>query len=346
MATLTDLLGIELPIIQAPMAGAQASAMAVAVSNAGGLGSIGCATLGIEAMRKELTTIKAQTGKPYNVNFFCHAPPMAEAAREAAWRTTLAPYYSKYGIDPQSIPAGPGRAPFTAEAADLLEDIKPAVVSFHFGLPPADLLARVKALGAKIFCSATTVAEALWLEAHGVDAVIAQGVEAGGHRGIFLSDDLTTQIGTFALLPQIVRAVKLPVIAAGGIADAQGVAAAMALGAAGAQIGTAYLLCPEATISAIHRAALKSESARHTALTNLFTGRPARGIMNHVMRELGPINIGAPAFPLATAAIAPLRAKAESQGSGDFTPLWSGQNATGCKEVPAAQLTRELAAGL
>ncbi len=343
---ISELLGIELPIIQAPMAGAQASAMAVAVSNAGGLGSIGCATLGIDAMRKELAAIKAQTGKPYNVNFFCHTPPVPDAGRESAWRAALSPYYRKYGIDPQSIPAGPGRAPFTAEAADLLEEIKPAVVSFHFGLPPTDLLARVKALGAKIFCSATTVAEALWLEARGVDAIIAQGVEAGGHRGIFLSDDLTRQVGTFALLPQIVRGVKLPVIAAGGIADAQGVAAAMALGAAGVQIGTAYLLCPEATISAIHRAALKSAAARHTALTNIFTGRPARGIMNKVMRELGPINSAAPAFPLATSAIAPLRAKAEAEGSGDFSPLWSGQNATGCKEMPAAQLTRELAAGL
>ena len=203
----------------------------------------------------------------------------------------------------------------------------------------------MKSWRSKIFSSATTVEEALWLEAHGVDAIIAQGLEAGGHRGMFLSDDLTTQVGTFALLPQIVRAVKLPVVAAGGIADAQGVAAAMALGAAGVQIGTAYLLCPEATISAIHRAALKSEAARHTALTNLFTGRPARGIVNQLMRELGPINSFAPAFPLATSAIAPLRVKAEAEGSGDFSPLWSGQNASGCKEVPAAQLTRELAAG-
>jgi nitronate monooxygenase len=220
------------------------------------------------------------------------------------------------------------------------------VVSFHFGLPPAALLGRVKTWRSKIFCSATTVDEALWLEAHGVDAVIAQGVEAGGHRGIFLSDDLTTQVGTFSLLPQVVRAVKVPVIAAGGIADAQGVAAALALGAAGVQIGTAFLLCPEATITAIHRKALKSEAARHTALTNLFTGRPARGIMNKVMRELGPVSDLAPAFPLATSAIVPLRAKAEAAGSGDFSPLWSGQNATGCKEMPAAQLTRELAAGL
>jgi len=343
---LLRLLGTDLPIIQAPMAGVQGSALAVAVSNAGGLGSLPCAMLGLDAMRDELAKIRAQTGKPFNVNFFCHTPPTPDAGREAAWRTALSPYYKKYGIDPGSIPAGPGRSPFSAEAADVLGEFKPAVVSFHFGLPSAELLARVRAWGAKLLSSATTVEEALWLEARGVDAIIAQGLEAGGHRGIFLSDDLSTQIGTFALLPQIVRAVKLPVIAAGGIADAQGVAAAMALGAAGVQIGTAYLLCPEATTSAVHRAALKSEAARHTALTNLFTGRAARGIVNHVMKELGPISSTAPEFPLAASAIAPLRARAEREGSGDFSPLWSGQNASGCKEVPAARLTRELAAGL
>ena len=217
-------------------------------------------------------------------------------------------------------------------------------MSFHFGLPTAELLARARAWGAKIFSSATTVDEALWLEVHGVDAIIAQGLEAGGYRGIFLSDDLTSQAGTIALLPQIVRGVKLPVIAAGGIADAAGVAAAMQLGAAGVQIGTAYLLCPEAATSAVHRAALKSEAASHTALTNLFTGRPARGIVNRIMRERGPINAAAPAFPLASAAIAPLRAKAETRGCGDFSPLWSGQNASGCREIPAARLTRDLAA--
>jgi nitronate monooxygenase len=344
--TLQQLLGIELPIIQAPMAGVQGSALAVAVSNAGALGSLPCAMLGVDAMRKELTAIKAQTGKPFNVNFFCHTPPTPSSEREAAWRAALAPYYKQYGIDAAAIPAGPGRNPFSAEAADALREFKPAVVSFHFGLPSAELLARVKAWGPKILSSATTVEEARWLEAHGADAIIAQGLEAGGHRGIFLSEDLTTQAGTFALLPQIARAVKLPVIAAGDIANAQGVAAAIALGAAGVQIGTAYLLCPEATTSAVHRAALKSGDARHTALTNLFTGRPARGIVNRVMKELGPISAAAPAFPLATSAIAPLRAKAESQGSGDFSPLWSGQNASGCKEVPAAQLTRELAANL
>lgn len=328
------------------MAGSQGSALAIAVSNAGGLGSLPCAMLGIDAMRDELTTIKKQSDKPFNVNFFCHVQPTPSAEREAAWRTALAPYYKEFAIDAASIPAGPGRAAFSAEAADMLEEFKPAVVSFHFGLPSAELMARVRSWGAKIFSSATTVEEACWLEAHGVDAIIAQGLEAGGHRGIFSTEDLTTQLGTVALLPQIVARVKVPVIAAGGIADAKGVAAALALGAAGVQIGTAYLLCPEATTSAVHRAALKSDAASHTALTNLFSGRPARGIVNRVMKELGPMSSAAPAFPLATAAIAPLRAQAESQGSGDFSPLWCGQNASGCKEVPAAQLTRELAAAV
>jgi len=344
VTALRPLLGIELPVIQAPMAGVQLSALAIAVSNAGGLGSLPCAMLTPEAMRKELESLKTGTTRPYNVNFFCHAPPPPSAAREKAWRQALSPYFRELGIDPEGIPAGPGRAPFSAETADVLEDFRPAAVSFHFGLPSKALLARVRAMGAKILSSATTVDEARWLEAQGVDAIIAQGVEAGGHRGMFLTEDLSTQVGTLALVPQIVRAVKLPVIAAGGIADARGVAAAMALGAAGVQVGTAYLLCPEATTSAVHRAALKSDAARHTALTNLFTGRPARGIVNRIMRELGPMSAAAPAFPLATAAIAPLRAKAEGAGSGDFSPLWSGQNASGCREIPAAELTRELAA--
>lgn len=345
MTTLQQILGTELPLIQAPMAGVQGSAMVVAVSNAGGLGSLPGAMLSPDVMRSELTAIRAGTDKPFNVNFFCHTPPAPSPEREATWRAALAPYYAEHGIDAASIPAGPGRNPFSPEVADLIAEFRPAVVSFHFGLPSEALLARVRGWGAKVLASATTVDEALWLEARGVDAVIAQGLEAGGHRGHFLSHDLTKQLGTFALLPQLVRAVKRPVIAAGGIADANGVAAAMALGAAGVQIGTAYMLTPEATTSALHRAALKSEAARHTALTNLFTGRPARGIVNRVMRELGPIGAAAPEFPLATSGIAPLRAKAEAQGSGDFSPLWSGQNATGCREVPAAELTRELARG-
>jgi nitronate monooxygenase len=341
--TFKQLFGVDLPIIQAPMAGAQASAMAIAVSNAGGLGSLPCAMLNADGMRKELSIITSQTSKPINVNFFCHATPVADAEREKNWRVKLAPFYAEFGIDPATIPTGPGRAAFNEEMAEVLEEFKPPIVSFHFGLPPDHLLNRVKKIGAKILSSATTVAEAQWLENKGADAIIAQGLEAGGHRGIFLSDDLTTQIGTFSLLPQIVRAVKIPVIAAGGIADAAGVKAAMSLGAVAAQIGTAFLLCPEAMISTVHRAALKSEASRHTALTNIFTGRPARGIVNRVMKTVGPINAAVPAFPLATSAITPLRAKAEAQGSGDFSPLWSGQNATGCKEIGAAELTRELA---
>ena len=341
--TLREFLGIDLPVIQAPMAGVQGSALAIAVSNAGGLGSLPCAMLGVDAMRKELAAIRAQTTKPFNVGFFAHREPDPSFEREAAWRAALAPYYEEYGIDASIIPAGPGRRPFSAEFAEALAEFRPPVVSFHFGLPPADLLARVRVWKPKILASATTVDEARWLEAHGVDAIIAQGFEAGGHRGIFLSEDLGTQVGTFALLPQVVRAVKVPVIAAGGIADAKGVAAVMALGAAGAQIGTAYLLCPEATTTTVHRAALNSNAARITAVTNLFTGRPARSIVNRIIRELGPINPAAPAFPLATSAIAPLRAKAESNGSGDFSPLWAGQNTSGCKEIPAADLTRELA---
>lgn len=344
--TLQQLLGIELPIIQAPMAGAQGSALAAAVSNAGGLGSLPCATLDLDGVRKELTALRAQTTNPFNVNFFCHAQPEVSVEREAAWRAALSPYFAEYGIDASSIATHPGRQPFGVEAAELLNEFRPAAVSFQFGLPSADLVARVRGCGAKILSSATTVDEARWLEARGVDAVIAQGLEAGGHRGVFLTNDLSTQIGTFALVPQIFRAVSVPVIAAGGIADAKGVAAAMALGAAGVQVGTAYLLCPEATTSAVHRAALKSDAARVTALTNVFTGRPARAILNRVVRELGPMSGAAPAFPLAAAAIMPLRAKAESLGSGDFSPLWAGQNTTGCKEISAAALTRELAAAV
>jgi nitronate monooxygenase len=341
--TSQELFGIELPIIQAPMAGVQGSALAVAVSNAGGLGSLPCALLDPDAMRRELSATRAQTSKPFNVNFFCHAQPETNAEREAGWRAILAPYFAELGIGSGTIVGGPGRMPFDAEAAAVLSEFKPPIVSFHFGLPAPELLAPIRGWGAKILSSATTVEEARWLEARGVDAIIAQGFEAGGHRGLFLSDDLSTQLGTMALVPQIVQTVNLPVIAAGGIADANGVRAAIALGAAGVQVGTAYLLCPEATTSALHRAALKSGSAHLTAVTNVFTGRPARGIVNRIVRELGPINPAAPAFPLASAAVAPLRARAERLGRNDFSALWAGQNTMGCREVPAAILTRELA---
>ena len=340
--TFRQLFGIDVPLIQAPMAGVQAGALAIAVSNGGALGSLPCALLSTDGIERELAAIKGQTSRPFNVNFFCHVPPPVDAGREAAWRAALAPYYREFGIDPASIKPGPGRAPFDAAAADVLERARPAVVSFHFGLPSDELLARVRALGARIIGCATTVAEARWLEAKGVDAIVAQGLEAGGHRGNFLTDDLTTQVTTLALVPQIVRAVRVPVIAAGGIADANGVKAMLALGATAVQIGTAFLLCAEATTSRPHRDALASDAALHTALTNVFTGRPARGIVNRIMREVGPISAKAPPFPLATAALAPLRAEAERRGSGDFSPLWSGQNASGCRAIPAAQRVREL----
>ena len=343
--SLAELLGISVPILQAPMAGVQGSALAIAVSNAGALGALPCAMLAPDAMHKELATIRAQTDRPINVNFFCHRQPEPDAARAAAWRERLAPYFAELGVDPASIPAGPGRLPFNADAAAVLAEFRPRVVSFHFGLPSPELLQRVRSWGARVLSSATTVEEARWLESRGVDGVIAQGSEAGGHRGMFLSEDLNTQLGTLALVRQVVQAVKVPVIAAGGIADAAGVAAAMALGAAGVQVGTAYLLCPEATTSALHRAALRSDAARVTVLTNVFTGRPARGIVNRAIRELGPVSAVVPAFPQAAPAMGVLRAKAESLGRSDFSPLWSGQNASGCREIPAADLTRELARG-
>jgi nitronate monooxygenase len=342
--SLAQLLGTEAPLIQAPMAGVQGSALAIAVSNAGALGSLPCAMLSLDALRTELAALASATSRPYNVNFFCHTPPQPDAARQAGWRNALRPYYDELGIDVDSASSGPGRSPFSHDAADVLSEFKPPIVSFHFGLPSPDLLQRVRAWGATIISSATTVDEARWLEARGVDAIVAQGMEAGGHRGMFLSDDLSTQIGTFALVPQIVDAVRVPVIAAGGIASPDGVAAAMRLGAAGVQVGTAYMLCPEATTTSVHRTALVSEAARHTTVTNVFTGRPARGIVNRIIRELGPMSAVVPTFPLATGAILPLRAAAEARGCGDFSPLWSGQNASGCRNVPAAQLTHELIA--
>jgi len=339
-----DLLHTRLPIIQAPMAGVQASRLAIAVGQAGGLGSLPAAMLTPQALRDELTLLAAQGGS-WNVNFFAHTNPTPDPLREARWRTRLAPYHQQYGIDIDKVPAGAGRQPFSHEVADLIEPFKPPVVSFHFGLPAPDLMQRVRGWGSRIISSATTADEALWLQAQGVDAVIAQGLEAGGHRGHFLDHDLSLQQGLMTLLPQLVSALRVPVIAAGGISDARGVKAAMALGATAVQVGTAYLLCPEATTSALHRAALRSREARHTALTNLFTGRPARGIVNRVMREVGPLSADAPEFPQATAAMAPLRAAAEAQGRGDFSPLWSGQHVGNLDGVDAATLTRQLALG-
>lgn len=335
-------------IFQAPMAGAQDTKLALAVCAAGGVGGVPAGMLGLPALSQALETMrqKARLDAWWAVNFFCHETPPEDADAMDRWKSALAPYYQEAGLDMAKADGGASRVPFSHDAATIVERFAPPIVSFHFGLPGADLIDRVKSCGAIVMSTATTVDEAVWLQAHGADVIIAQGVEAGGHRGMFLSNDITTQVTTLALVPQIVAAVDVPVIAAGGIADAAGVRAAMALGASAVQVGTAYLCSKEATTSAVHRAALQSDAARHTALTRLFSGRPARGIVNRVMRELGPMSDAPPAFPLATAAIAPLRAHWESKDSGDFSPLWAGQNASGCRTATAAAITQSLARGL
>ena len=345
---LTALLGTELALVQAPMAGVQGHALAAAVCEAGGLGSVPAAMLSPQALRAELQALTARTTRPYAVNFFCHRPAAPDPGREHAWRQALAPFYAEFGLDPSQQPAAAARAPFSHALADVLEPFRPPVVSFHFGLPASDLLARVKGWGARVLSSATTLEEGRWLQAHGADAVIAQGLQAGGHRGHFLRDDLDLggQLDTLELVQALGAALQVPVIAAGGLADAQAVAAACARGAAGVQIGTAYLLSPQATTGAVHRAALRAATPGATALTTVFTGRPARGLLNRVMRELGCLPAAAPAFPMAASALAPLRAAAEARGSGDFSPLWAGEQAAACRSADAGEITRALAAGL
>jgi nitronate monooxygenase len=337
-----NLFGIELPIIQAPMAGVAFSDMVIGVSEAGGLGSLACALLTTDQIIEEVKTIRRQTSRPINLNFFCHRPPRADAEREAAWQRVLQPYFIELGLDPTVLPSVPGRTAFDFAMCDLVAELRPDVVSFHFGLPEKTLVARVKAAGSKILSTATTVQEAQWLEAEGCDAIIAQGIEAGGHRGMFLTDDISTQLGTLSLVPQLADAVKVPVIAAGGISDARGIAAAFALGAAAVQIGTAYLLCPEARIGPLYREVLRNEG-NQTAVTNVFTGRAARAISNRMVREIGPMSKLAPDFPLAGRFSAPLRVASETKGLTDFTPMWSGQSARLARELSAKELTQRLA---
>jgi len=337
-----DLVGIDLPIILAPMAEPVRADLAVAVAEAGGLGSLPGAALSADQIRTEFGLIRQRTNRPLNLNFFCHRAPTQDAVKEAAWRLRLKPYYAELGLDFAANSAAP-RAPFDRRLCDLVVELRPEVVSFHFGLPEPGLLDRVKSTGAKILSSATTVEEARWLEARGCDAVIAQGFEAGGHPSTFLPVRLAAPIGTLALVPQVVDAVRIPVIAAGGITDPRGVAAAFVLGASAVQIGTAYLFCPEARVSPMHRAALSSPRAARTALTNIFTGRPARAIVNRMIEDLGPVADEAPEFPLAIADSAPLRAMSEVRGSDDFVPLWAGQAAALGRALPAAELTQWLA---
>lgn len=340
---LIDLLKIEAPILQAPMAGAQDQTLAIAVAQGGGLGSLPCAMISADKAREQVQVFRQQVSAPINLNYFCHTPVAADAASEARWKKRLGAYYSEYGVDPAAPINAANRAPFDEAMCALVEELKPEVVSFHFGLPAPDLLKRVKAAGAVVLASATIVREAQWLEQNGADVIIAQGADGGGHRGMFLTDDIATQPGTLSLLPQVVDAVKLPVIAAGGIADGRGIAAAFALGAAGVQIGTAYLRTPESTLGQPNRAALAAASDETTVITNVMTGRPARGVINRVMREVGPISPDAPAFPHAATALGPLKSAAEKGGRTDFTNLWAGQAVKLGGEMPAAELTRKLA---
>lgn len=337
-------LGIDFDhaLIQAPMAGAQDIELAIAVTAAGGLGSLPAAMLTPEQLDHSLLRFREEVRGPINVNFFCHTPPATDQRFSVSWLKTLQPYFDEYNIEASSISGGVERRPFSQEACDVLERYCPEVVSFHFGLPCVELVDRVHAMGSLIAATATTPEEAVWLQANGADWIIAQGLEAGGHRGHFLSADLGEQLGLDELLPAILKLVDLPVIAAGGIGDAQQVKTYLDAGASAVQIGTSFLLCDEATTSAVHRQALSPQSGDHTAVTNIFSGRPARGIINRAIRELGPMSPMAPPFPQAAAAITAVRQQAEAKGSGDFSPLWSGQNTRGCDTIPAAQMLRRL----
>jgi nitronate monooxygenase len=340
---LIDLFKTEFPILLAPMAGVMDAELVIAAAQGGALGSLPCAMLSAEKAREQVSIIRRRVSAPVNMNFFCHRPVALTEDAEARWKQRLTPYYKENGIDPAAPIDAANRAPFDTAFCEVVEELKPEVVSFHFGLPEPALLKRVKAAGCIVISSATTVKEAVWLEQHGADAVIAQGAEAGGHRGMFLTENIFEQPGTFALVPQVVDAVKVPVIASGGIADGRGIAAAFALGASGVQIGSAYLRCPESKVTAAGRAALAEGRDDSTVITNVMTGRPARGVQNRVMREVGPISPDAPPFPYAATALGPLKAAAEKQGRVDFTNLWAGQAIAMGREVPAAELTRDLA---
>lgn len=336
---LMELLQVDHPLLLAPMAGSGGSKLAIAVARAGGLGSIPCASISAEKVISEVTTFRDAIDAPINLNFFAHTPRKPTAEENQRWLKRLAPYFEEFSIPPPSSSASSGgRAPFDEAMCRLVEDMKPEVVSFHFGLPHENLLKRVRATGAKIIASATTVSEGIWLSKHGIDAVIAQGYEAGGHRGNFLANDMSAQPGLFALLPQLVDAVDIPVIAAGAVADGRGMAAALMLGASGVQVGTAFLLSSESIAAPVHKSALKGAKDDNTALTNVLTGRPARGVINRVMKEIGPLTSDAPPFPLAGGPLGPLKEITEKKGQGDFQPLWSGQSGGMAKEGSAESI--------
>lgn len=321
---LLDLLNIEIPIIQAPMAGSDSIALTQAVSSVGALGSLACALLSPDGVRDAVRALRHETTRPFNLNFFCHTMGVPDAAAREKWKSFLRSHYERLNLDIEAVQESRLRLPFNDEMCAVVEEIRPEVVSFHFGLPAAGLVERLKMCGIKILSSATSVEEARQLEDWGCDAVIAQGIEAGGHRAMFLETNVAAQVGLFALLPQIADAVSVPVIATGGIADARGIIAALALGASGVQLGTAYLFCPEANVSPIYRRALSQVRDTGTAVTNLFSGRPARGILNRYLLESEPMSDAALAFPHAATLVAPLRAASEKAESPDYMQMWAG----------------------
>lgn len=338
---ITELFGIELPIIQAPMAGAATAELAAAVCNAGGMGSLGVAMMTAAQLRENVSKLRAQTNKAFNLNYFVHDEPDLSAFSAKPMQDALAPHYADLGLGDVPSPASPAPA-FDDEALKLLLELSPKVASFHFGLPTPDAMRAIKARGIIVIGCATTTAEARALEHGGADAIVAQGHEAGGHRGTFLDHvDLGT-VGTMALVPQTVDAVKVPVIAAGGIGDARGIAASFMLGADAVQLGTAYLMCPETQMHPLHRKALAEVSDHGTVVTKLFSGRPARAIRNRLTESLHAFEEKAAPFPAQRALAAPLIAASSKANRAEFMQLWSGQAAALAKPEPAAEKTTRL----
>ena len=336
-----ELLGLTHPIVQAPMSGLAPATLAAAVCNAGALGSIGCAVLSPAVAREQVATLRQVTNRPFNLNFFVHTHPRTDPQATARVRGRLASYFDEFGLGPVPEPKEPIPT-FDEERLSLVLELRPRVVSFHFGLPEAPAMRQIKEAGCIVLSSATTVAEARSLEANGADAIIAQGLEAGGHRGSFSGSPGAGMVGTMALVPQIVDAVRVPVIAAGGIADGRGIAAAFALGASGAQIGTAFLGCPEATLSPLYRAQLQAATDDVTELTRAFTGRPARAIRNRFITEMADCE--SLEFPLQMSLISPLLQLSGDEARAEFMPVWAGQAAPLVRDLPAGRLVEALVA--
>jgi nitronate monooxygenase len=339
---LIDLLGIEHPIVQAPMGGESTPMLAVAVCNAGGLGGLGCSFMSLEELRAKADEIRSGTNRPFNLNFFAHPAPREDPDVNAQTRARVAPFYGELRL--ANVPDR-GEAPcdtFNEAKLSVLLDIRPKVTSFHFGLPPPDMVRALRDVGSVILCTATTVAEARMLNDAGVDAIIAQGWEAGGHRGTFATSFEDFGVGTMALVPQVVDAVDVPVIAAGGIADGRGIAAAFALGASGVQLGTAFLSCPEANISDTWRAALRHARDDDTRLTRAFSGRPARARNNRYIESMAEHRISLPDFPTMYGFSEPLTRASAEAGNTDFEFLLYGQAAALNRELPAADLMARL----